>query len=224
MPTKPAITFAGAAGDATFGTGDVKVLNYALALEVTEADLYRQCLLRLTTGGTITVNQVQTANSPGLNLPSSDLAVQYVSKFGQVEAQHRDFLANALGASAITANGNALAKAFFDFGISSLDRTGIVKLLLGVEQTGVQAYLGAIPFFTTNTYIPVAASIQATEARHTTAITILFNQTATTPVETAPLSFESPGPGVVGPGIDGYLTPDQVLAAVSGPNGYIVLP
>lgn len=223
MPTKPPLSFTN--GDSIFGTGDVKVLNYALALEVTEADLYRQCLLRLTTGGRITVNSVQTPNSPGLGLPSTDLAVQYVSKFGAVEAQHRDFLANALKTMAITAPGNPLATAFFDFGIANLDRTGIVKLLMGVEQTGVQAYLGAIPFFATNTYIPVAASIQATEARHTTAITILFNQIpGNTPMETAPLSFESPGPGIVGPGIDGYLTPDQVLAAVSGPNGYIVLP
>ena len=46
------------------GKGDVKVLNYALALEDLEANLYVQALQRLTTGGTNAVGKT----IPGLGL------------------------------------------------------------------------------------------------------------------------------------------------------------
>jgi len=204
-PSQP-FTFA----DSLFGTGDTKVLNYALALEATEADLYRQALIRLTTGGTI--NGVAV---PGLGLPANAPDVQYVSQFGRVENEHRDFLISALGTNAITRN--ALAGATFDFGIGSLDRQGVVNLLRIVEATGTEAYLGAIPFFSTKTFLAVAGGIQATEARHTAVITAVQNTLFGGSLPTAPLANDNNG-------IDKTQTPDQVLAAVSGPNGFIVLP
>lgn len=204
-PSQP-FTFA----DSLFGTGDIKVLNYALALEAAEADLYRQALIRLTTGGTI--NGVAVA---GLGLSASQPDVAYVSQFGRVEREHRDFLIGALGTQAITSN--ALAGATFDFGIGSLDRRGIVDLLRVVEATGTEAYLGAIPFFATNTYLLVAGGIQATEARHTAVITAVQNTLFGGSLPTAPLANDNNG-------IDKTQTPNQVLATVSGPNGFIVLP
>jgi hypothetical protein len=204
-PSQP-FTFA----DSLFGTGDIKVLNYALALEATETDLYRQALLRLTTGGDI--NGVQVA---GLNLPADAPDVRYVSQFARVEREHRDFLIGQLGAQAIT--NNALRGATFDFGIASLDRRGIVDLLRVVEETGTEAYLGAIPFFATKTFLAVAGGIQATEARHTAVITAVQNTIFGERIPTAPLADNNNG-------IDRTRTPDQVLAAVSGPNGFIVLP
>lgn len=204
-PSQP-FTFA----DSLFGTGDIKVLNYALALEAAEADLYRQALIRLTTGGTI--NGVAVA---GLGLSASQPDVAYVAQFGRVEREHRDFLIGALGTQAITSN--ALAGATFDFGIGSLDRRGIVDLLRVVEATGTEAYLGAIPFFATNTYLLVAGGIQATEARHTAVITAVQNTLFGGSLPTAPLANDNNG-------IDKTQTPNQVLATVSGPNGFIVLP
>src|SRR5262249_27595267 len=88
------------------GTGDVKVLNYALALEQLEADLYHQAILRLTTGGTNALGK----DIPGLHLSPDQQDVFFVKEFGKVEREHRDFLTKALGA-------NAINPFKYDFGI-----------------------------------------------------------------------------------------------------------
>lgn len=179
------------------GTGDVKVLNYALALEDLEADLYHQAVLRLTTGGT---NALGTT-IPGLNLDSSQVDVAYATEFAAVEQEHSDFLRAALGTQAIT-------KFKYNFGMESLSRQGVSQLLYDAEATGVHAYLGAIPNFATKTYLPVAAGILGTEARHTAALAIVQNILFNANIETAPLANENNGR-------DTPLTPDQVLAHVS---------
>ncbi len=205
MPTKPSLTF-----NDIPGTGDIKVLNFALALEAAEADLYVQALTRLTTGG-----RINGVNVAGLGIAANAPDVAYVAQFGRVEREHRDFLIGQLGAQAIT--NTALRGATFDFNIASLDRRGIVDLLRVVEATGTEAYLGAIPFFATKTYLAVAGGIQATEARHTAVITAVQNTIFGSSLPTAPLANDNNG-------IDKTQTPDQVLATVSGPNGFIVLP
>ena len=205
------------------GTGDIKVLNYALALEALEANLYVQALQRLTTGGTNGVGKTIT----GLNVASSEPDVRYTAQFGTVEAQHRDFLNGALGPNNSiigTGSNGKLRTAQFDFGIESMTRQQVVNLLYTVENTGVSAYLGAIKYFATNTYLLAAGGIQATEARHTAAIAIVSNQLFGTSIVTAPLAGQNSGPqgGVTNTnGIDGTLEPDTVLAAVSP---FIVFP
>ena len=221
--TKPALNFA-----AVPGTGDIKVLNYALALETLEADLYVQAIQRLTTGGTNALGKT----IPGLGLSDSEVDVNYLKKFAIVERQHRDFLNGALGDASIIGTGanGILRNAKFDFGLDNPtknSRQQIIELMYTVENTGAMAYLGAIPSFATKTYLSAAAGIQGTEARHTAIVAIIFNLLGFRPLkDTAPLVgqtttiLNTPNTS----GIDGTLTPDQVLAAVSGPNGYIVLP
>ena len=144
-----------------------------------------------------------------------------VAEINIVEVGPRDGLQNEarrLPVSTRVAFITALAGATFDFGIGSLDRRGVVNLLRVVEATGTEAYLGAIPFFATNAFLAVAGGIQATEARHTAVITAIQNRLFGTDFPTAPLANDRNG-------IDRTdLTPDQVLAAVSGPNGFVVLP
>lgn len=216
----PALTFANIPG-----TGDIKVLNYALALETLEADLYKQAIQRLTTGGTNALGKT----IPGLGLASTEIDVSYLNKFAIVEAQHRDFLNGALGAASIIGTGTngILRNAKFDFGLddpTKNSRQQVIELMYTVEATGTAAYLGAIPSFSTKTYLSAAAGIQGTEARHTAIVAIIFNILGFTPrKDTAPLVGQSTS--ILGTinrsGIDGTLSPDQVLAAVS-PN--IILP
>ena len=54
---------------------DIKVLNYALALEDLESDLYVQALQRLTTGGTNKLGK----SIPGLNIAASELDVHFIN-------------------------------------------------------------------------------------------------------------------------------------------------
>jgi len=216
----PALTFSQIPG-----TGDIKVLNYALALEALEANLYVQILQRLTTGGTNAVGKT----IPGLGLSSNELDVRYVTEFAKVEAEHRDFLNNTLGAASIIGTGTngILRDAAFDFGLDDStknSRQQVLELLYTVEATGTQAYLGAIPSFATKTYLSAAAGIQGTEARHTATIAIMFNLLGFTPrKDTAPLVGQTTT--ILGTantsGIEGTLAPDTVLAAVSP---FIVLP
>lgn len=211
------------------GTGDVKVLNYALALETLEAELYRQALARLTIGGTDDLGGAIT----GLDVSGSD--VDYITEFSKVENEHRDFLTSALKGNWVTNSG-----AKFDFGINSLDRKGVVQLVYGAELTGVAAYLGGAKLLAIGSpYLQIAAAILGTEARHTTAVAIVLNGPTfneSPKVETAPLANENGGK-------DSALTPDQVLNQTatiafpggtvppggtippkSGPNGLVVLP
>ena len=188
----PALTFADIPG-----TGDVKVLNYALALEDLESDLYAQAYQRLTNGG---VNRLGT-QIPGLGLDRSQLDVQLTGNFGQVEADHRNLLRKTLGHKAI--------KTFkYNFGMESLDRKGVLDLLYTAESTGVGAYLGAIPFLATTKYLQIAGSIQGTEARHTAVFAELINMLFAENLEVAPTPSENNGR-------DMPLDPNVVLARVS---------
>ena len=201
----PALTFADIPG----ATGDIKTLNYALSLEALEADLYRQAQARLAALG-----------------KTSSLSYEYIVEFGKIEIEHRNFLQGALQSAAITAPGQPLANATFDFGINSLDERGVVDLVLNAEALGVRAYLGAIPFFSTATYLQTAAAIQGTEARHTAAIAVIRNRlfgngseiVGTTVGTNDPVSQQvapKDGQGLGNSGIDVPLEPNAVLKMVS---------
>jgi len=223
----PAVTYAQIPG-----SGDFKPLNFALALELIEADLYGQAVQRMTTGGTNALGQTIT----GLNTPASDLFVQYLREFGQVEREHRDFLLQALGSNAIS--NSLLRGAKFDFNINNKSATQLLDFLIAVEDTGVEAYIGAVPQFSVRSqYLPTAAAIQGTEARHTAALTVVRNRlygvqgdTANRKSSTAPQANENGGrDGIIREGSQagavatgggtGFL--DTVLAGVSP---FIVLP
>ncbi len=179
------------------GTGDVKVLNYALSLEQLEANLYKQAQQRLTSGGTNDVGIF----IPGLGIASSQPDVQYIDEFRKVEQEHRDFLTAALGAAAI--------KPFqYNFGIQTMTRQQVLNLVLTAEALGVHAYLGAIPYLQTRTYLQIAGAILGTEARHTAVITEVMNILYGSNLPVAPLSYQNNGR-------DTPLSPDTVYSKVA---------
>lgn len=226
----------------TTASADAKALNFALALETLEARLYLEALARLTTGGTDLFGNKIT----GLGLAPTELDVQYLTTFGKVEAEHRDFLTTALGNNWVTD-----AKALFDFGFAdtnnfgkpALSRLQTTQLIYAAEQTGISAYLGGITaggLVAGSKYLGIAASILGTEARHTTAVAILLNGPTfneNPKLATAPLAGDI---GTAkGPGLDTALPPDAILYGgglvamdttvagdgkingVSGPGGFV---
>ena len=234
------------------GSGDTQVLNYALTLEDLEADLYAQALLRLQGGGVTPQTSSTVGTITGLGLPDNDPVVVYLKQFAPIEAAHRDFLFSALGGSGL--GSNAITQQVpkkYNFTtpdgttLNARDRIGVLNLVLEAEATGVQAYLGAVPFLSTGSqYLAIAAAIQGTEARHTSALTIVRNllvatggdssDPARTPV--APLKGDlggvpqsttgaSHGSANYAPatpnlgdanGIDLYLLPSEVVSRVAG--------
>jgi hypothetical protein len=185
------------------GTGDIKVLNYALALEALEADLYAQAVQRLTNGGTNALGK----RIPGLNLNANLPDVFFVREFGKVEREHRDFLIAALGSASLLRQA-PFNRAKFNFNMEKLSRKQVIDLVYTAEKTGVGAYLGAIPRLATRTYLQIAGAIQGTEARHTAIFADVLNDLFNEGLEVAP-------PASKNNGIDQPIQPDTVLAAVS---------
>jgi len=194
----PALTYANIPG-----TGDVKVLNYALALEALETDLYKQAIQRLTNGGRNALGR----QIVGLGLNANSPDVQYLREFAQVELQHRTFLDTALGSASLLRSA-PFNNAKFDFRMETLSRRQVVELVYTAEKTGVGAYLGAIPLFATRNYLQAAGAIQGTEARHTATVAIVLNKLFRAGLNTAPLANQNNG-------IDAPIAPDTVLASVS---------
>lgn len=185
------------------GTGDVKVLNYALALEALETDLYIQAYMRLTKGGT---NALGT-KIKGLGLKKTEIDVSYLREFTNVELQHRKFIDRALGSASLLRSA-PFNTAKFNFGIESMSRKEVLELVYTAEKTGVSAYLGAIPYFATKTFLQTAGAILGTEARHTSVIAITLNVLFSEGLSVAPLANDHNG-------IDQPASPNTVLAAVS---------
>jgi len=198
----PTLRLLNLGGDLELGS-DVKVLNYALALEDLEADLYVQALMRLTTGGTNALGK----SIPGLDISAMQPDVAYLQQFAPIEAEHRDFLRGSLNS---LVQHLAIRPFKYDFALETKSREETLALVLLAETTGVMAYLGAIPYLRTQFFTTAAAAIQGTEARHTAALTIVQNElfNGDNPKPVAPLAQDNGGR-------EKTMSPDEVLAMVS---------
>ena len=199
---KPRITV----NEANFGTksNDFLVLNFALALEALETELYVQALQRLTTGGSGGDFALPGTRIQGLGLSASKASVDYLTDFGDVELAHRNFFLGALGDNAITAPGKALEGVKFDFGFGGSNNPSeakVVQQVFQAEALGVQAYTGAIGNSASNSlfsspssiYLQTAAAIEGTEARHTAVVRAILNGLTGSDKPVAPLFDDNDG-------------------------------
>lgn len=194
----PSITF-----DQIPGTGDAKVLNFALTLEALESELYTQAIQRLSTGGTGGDRAAPGTQIPGMNVGDTQIDLKYLRTFEQVELAHRSFLDNVLGGNSILRS-QGFSNMRFDFGIGALTtRAQVMEIILDAERTGVAAYLGGIKFISDKGTRQIAAAIQGVEARHTSLIYIAINRLArngvtgfgATPRNVAPIQTPLSSPG-----------------------------
>jgi hypothetical protein len=171
---------------ANFGSGDIRILNYALTLEILEADLYRQAL-NVAAGRSIGAALVPIAqakatygNAPaigtgGLSAQLAAAGYLYLVQFAYVEAAHRDFLRVAIqanGGTPVSAN----AKGYrFPGGNPGSDLKTVLQNIVPLEETGVRAYLGAVPDFSNPNFLQVAGTIYSTEARHSAALRYILD-------------------------------------------------
>jgi rubrerythrin len=160
-------------------TKTIQVLNYALALETLEADIYRQAL-NLAAGKPLDTPLPEDTSSytlsiaPGFLAPrNAALGFLYLQQFAAVEAAHRDFLRTvipSMGGDPIAPNPGGYKA---DFGS---DLSSILTVIRTVEETGVRAYLGVAQFINDFKITQTAASIYSTEARHSAAINYLLDK------------------------------------------------
>lgn len=193
-----------------------KVLNFALILEILEADIYLQAL-NMASGRPI--NQPldadrsqyrRVAGNGDLNPEAAKVAYNYLKLFSYVEAAHRDFLRTAIrSGGGTTVQRNPGGYKFPQTPRNSM--SAILTAILPLEETGVRAYLGALRYMTDLDLATVAAGIYSTEARHSAVIQVLLGNSA----GPAPLpgdrtvSPDQPSPGA----FEYILTPQQVLTA-----------
>jgi Ferritin-like domain len=135
---------------ASFGAGDIGILNYALTLEYLEATFY----------DTATKN----------NIAKGDKALgQFLATVKKDEDTHVATLKKALGSK-------AAKKPKFDFGKAVTDKATFVATSFVLENTGVHAYIGQAFNIKNAAYLGVALSIVTVEARHAGAIALYSGQ------------------------------------------------
>ena len=171
VPTDGATQFAGIPG----ANINLQAANFALTLENLEADLYRQAL-NLASGLALTTPlnsnsgvYTQKVGNGGLNSSDAGALYVYLKEFAYVEAAHRDFLRvtiPTLGGTPVPPNPRG-----YNFGGPvAANIAAILEAILPLEETGVRAYLGALPYITNLGVAQTAATIFSTEARHSAAI------------------------------------------------------
>lgn len=150
---------------------DSDILRFALFLELLEAQFY-----------TLAVDA-------GI---LSGKVLDVATNVRDHENDHVDFLQSALGAGAF-----GQADVAFDFEDVLQSQATFLAAAVTFEQTGVGAYLGALPLISSPSTAEAAATIFTIEARHTSGFRALNGESA--PV---PDAFEDP------------LTPEEVVARV----------
>jgi len=137
---------------ASFGPGDIGILNYALTLEYLEAQFYNEAAAH----GAVTDPQTKV----------------FLAATVRDEDAHVAFLQQALGSKAV-------AKPRFDFQGIVADQTKFQQTAYVLENTGVHAYLGQAGNIENPAYLAAAASILTIEARHASVIGLIIDESVT---------------------------------------------
>jgi hypothetical protein len=131
---------------ASFGKGDVGILNYALTLEYLEAAFYN--------------------GATAANLALSSQASAFLKVVTKDENAHVKFLKSALGSK-------AAKTPKFDFKGTNTNPEMFMKTAQVLENTGVHAYSGQALNIKAPAYVKAALSILTIEARHASVIGLL---------------------------------------------------
>jgi hypothetical protein len=131
---------------ASFGKGDVGILNYALTLEYLEAAFYN--------------------GATAAKLPLSAQGVVFLATVTKDENEHVKFLEKALGSK-------AAKEPKFDFKGTNTNAEMFMATAEVLENTGVHAYSGQALNIKTAAYVKAALSILTIEARHASVIGLL---------------------------------------------------
>jgi hypothetical protein len=129
---------------ASFGKGDIGILNYALTLEYLESSFYNAAAKN--------------------NVAKGDKALSaFLATTKKDENAHVKALKSALGHK-------AAKKPNFDFGKAVKDKSTFAATAYVLENTGVHAYIGQAFNIKSAAYLGAALSIVTVEARHSGAI------------------------------------------------------
>jgi hypothetical protein len=141
-----ALAAGGGRPPASFGKGDIGILNYALTLEYLEAAFYN--------------------GASAANLPLTPQGGAFLKVVTKDENAHVKFLKTALGSK-------AAKEPKFDFKGTNTNAEMFMKTAQVLENTGVHAYSGQALNIANPKYVAAALSILTIEARHASVIGLL---------------------------------------------------
>jgi hypothetical protein len=150
---------------ASFGKGDIGVLNYALTLEYLEAAFYN--------------------GATAANLALGSQASAFLKVVTKDENAHVAFLKKALGSK-------AAKEPKFNFKGANTNVEMFMKTAAVLENTGVHAYSGQALNIKSAAYVKAAISILTIEARHASVIGLLNDPTGESIAPNGP--FDTPLP------------------------------
>jgi hypothetical protein len=160
-----AIAAGGGRPPASFGKGDIGILNYALTLEYLEAAFYN--------------------GATAAKLALSSQAAAFLKVVTKDENAHVAFLKKALGSK-------AAKEPKFNFKGANTNVETFMKTAAVLENTGVHAYSGQALNIKHAAYVKAAISILTIEARHASVIGLLNDPTGESIAPNGP--FDTPLP------------------------------
>lgn len=196
QPT-PTPTATGTSGTITFpplpGTGDIKVLNFALTLEREEADLYRQSLNKAagkpldtplapiaqanTFYGATPAIGAGTFTGAGADATTrANVGFLYLKQFTYIEAAHRDFLIAGIRSQRGTPVGPVPTGYRYPGNNPGDDMASIIANIVPLEENGTRAYLGGVPLINDLNVLTSAGTIYSTECRHAASFRYLLDE------------------------------------------------
>ena len=140
---------------ASFGKGDVGILNFALTLEYLEAAFYNEA----------------TANQSKSKFIKDGQTQVFLKTVTVDENAHVAFLKKALGSKATGAPK-------VDFGSTTSNAASFIKTAVALENTGVHAYSGQALNIASPANVAAALSILTIEARHASVIGLIAKESA----------------------------------------------
>jgi hypothetical protein len=138
---------------ASFGKGDIGILNYALTLEFLERAFYTQAMDHQRNTGFVGNGQLE----------------KFLHAVYRDERAHVKVLRSVLGSK-------AAKKPKFDFHGTNKNASLFAATSFALENEGVHAYLGQVPNIKTGGYLNAAASIVTIEARHAAVIGLIVKE------------------------------------------------
>lgn len=204
--------------NATIGTNDLAVFNYALALENLEATFYA------TYANLYNVTNVMAA---GFNFTAASLISANIAAIASHEASHVTYLTNTIKTlSNNVATPGTVCNYNVNLNVNTSSFTDFLKVSVQLENTGVAAYVGAIGFIGNSDLASAAASIATVEGNHAAYVANVLSQLPTAPAVVNQLVANTAGtPGTSGNiaayTVDAGATPTAVQGSVVGQGKFI---
>ena len=165
------------AHDTDRAVSDVDILNYALTLERLEATFYRRVLNRF--------GMEEFENARVFRDLGAYLRRKTYENFQRI-SEHEDEHVRTLVSVIESLGGQPVPKVEYDFGVKNVaDAVRVGQLL---ENTGVQAYDGAIAHIESAGLLTAGATIATVEARHASYLNLISREVP------FPASFDEPAP------------------------------